>query len=446
MRLRRGTSEILNLSGGSGTIRGCQYLDAAADGEAETVTETIEVVLEGTAAAVLADVETIERWLEEARLYQENETGERVWLEMDLLDTGDWWRSEALRGMVSRGTSMRMLLGGTVKIGAQVTRRNWWETLNEVSVPLSNGNGTNVTTGINVYNASDGVGVSPNVRHNYAHIGADVILGTLPAPAKLEMTSIYTSASNLAYVWVAQNFSSDPANLAHVLEAEAATGGTLIAGGDASGGNYKSVVLNEGAEQTLLTWALSTTLLNAARGQYFGVFMRRSGIDPTAQYRLKILDGTLVVWSGKLATIENGYMAINQLDVAQLPPWLPGKSAARALTLVLSGAKNSAGTLSVSIDYLMLMAVDGYRRFDKVGVGMAINRRLIDDPVDGVYTDNGAGGLLSGDFAAQGGGVWLRPKVAQRLYYLMHGALIGDGPIAWGLKVAVKYRPRRLRL
>lgn len=90
--------------------------------------------------------------------------------------------------------------------------------------------------------------------------------------------------------------------------------------------------------------------------------------------------------------------------------------------------------------------MDSYRQYESIGGGMAQNRRLIDDPTNGTYTDNGADGLKSSDFATLGKGIWLEPKVAQRLYFLMHGSTIGDGPIDRSLSVVVKYRPRRLRL
>ena len=447
MRLRRGTSETLNLSGGSGTILGCTYLDAAADAETEEVTETIEVVLEGTAANVLADERQIERWLEEARRFQEEGNGERVWLEMDVVGSGDWQRSEVLGGMVTRGTSMRMLLGGQIQIGVQVRRRNWWEAYNETSVALSNGNGTNVTTGLAVFNGSDGSGSAPAMRHNYAQIGAGVIGGTIPAPARLELTNTYASSSGLEDIWVGHNFSSDPANLAHVLEAEAATGGTTTASASSSGGYFKLVSVSEGSEQTLLSWALSTTLLSAARGRYFGVMMRRAlGLDTGAQYRLKLKDGASVVWSGGLSLVENANRLINLLDVAQLPPWLPGIGGVRGLTLELSGARIGTGSLSVYVDFLMLMALDSHRQFKRIGAGLDQNRKLIDDPVDGVMTSDSSGGLLSGDFVATGPGIWLVPNVLQRVYFMMHGITVADGPIDRSLSVVVKYRARRLRL
>jgi hypothetical protein len=447
MRLRR-ASETIYLSGGDGsTILGCTYHDTAADGDTEKVTETIDVVLEGAAASVVANVRTIESWLEEAKAYQTGDSDDRIWLEIDLLDTDDWWRSEILSGMVSRSTSMRMLKAGQLLIGVQVTRNNWLEAYAETSVPISNGNGTDVTTGLPVFNCSDGAGASPAIRHNWVGIAANVIQGTIPAPARLELTNSYDSSADLGIVWVGHNWRSDPTNLAHVLEAEAASGGTAVDHAGSSGGQYKSVVVADGSEQTMLTWTLSTNLLNAARGRFFKIFMRRSlGIDTGMLYRLKLLDDTVTVWSGGQALVENSVRTINPIDVVQLPPWLPGQTGVRGMKLVLTGQRASTGSLTVYPDYLMLMALDSYREIALIGMGVEYGRRLIDDPIDGVYADDGSGGLRSGEFTPRGPGIWLKPLAAQRLFFLMHGNTILDGPISRSLSVVVKYRPRRLRL
>ncbi len=55
-----------------------------------------------------------------------------------------------------------------------IKRRNYWEGA-LTAIPLTNSNGADVTSGLNIYNCNDGDGVSPNIRENFADIdGADI--------------------------------------------------------------------------------------------------------------------------------------------------------------------------------------------------------------------------------------------------------------------------------
>ncbi len=441
--------EVLTLSGSSmenRTITGCTYLDTAADEDTEEVTETIEVVLEGTAATVVADIEAIENWLMEAKRYQDEQTGVRVWLEMDLLETGDWWRSEILSGTVSRSTDMRTLLDGQIQIGVHIKRRNYWETKFDNFVPISNANGTNITTGLPVFNGADERGVAPAVVQNWVQIAAGVIRGTLPTPASLELLHVTDTVESLGTIWVGHNWSSDPLNLAHLLEAETGTGGTTVDDSDSSGGKYKSITITAGAEQDLLTWTLSAAFLHAAKGRYFQVYMfRRPAIHNEVLYRLKLMDGTTTVWSSGQTLVKNPGGAIDSLGVIQLPPWLPGFFELRDLTMILTGELTAEGSSTIYPDFFMFMPVDSFRKYSNAAPGLAPGRRLIDDPTNGVYSDNGGGFLLAGGIAAEGPGIWLEPKRIQRLYFLMHGEkALGD--LNWTVSVILRYRPRRLRL
>ena len=69
-----------------------------------------------------------------------------------------------------------------------IDRDPFWESLTLTNVPLTNGNGTDVTTGIRVYNCGDNATVDTSYkRDNWVTIdGANDIVGDMPAPLEVK--------------------------------------------------------------------------------------------------------------------------------------------------------------------------------------------------------------------------------------------------------------------
>lgn len=299
------------------------------------------------------------------------------------------------------------------------------------------------TAGVPVYNHTDDDG-----HGNYVEMQADEVGGDLPAAVRLEMTNTYSSSNRASNLLMAHNVLSDPANLNHVLEAEAASGGTTVTGdGACSGGGRKTLSWAGTAETEVLNWTLSTALLNACRGNYFRLIARFASVpaysDVWVRWRIKF--SLTTIWEGPqmlLSTLFN----LQDMGVLQLPPYLVGAGDIYPLNLVLSAQRNQSGTHNLSLDFVQLSPLDGWRKLSPRGYGLAYGARLVDDGLEGLtYTDGWAAAGKTGHYIGSGERLAVWPNARQRLYFL-HDTMTGSAAIDRLLTVKVFYRPRRLTI
>lgn len=447
MRLTRGATNI-SLSGGYGTIIACTYLQQSAAQEDDENTETVEIVLEGTRANMLADLRLIETWLADAEKNQvERLVNDRIFLEWDIESSGTWYRTEILRGRVERGGVFRHLRLGAVAAGIVITRRNFWEGP-ETQIPLTNGNGTNNTSGLIVFNCNDGSGTSPNKRHNYIEIGSSAVAGTLPTPLRLEMTNQYDIAARLNSLWVSHNVFSDPANFAHMIEAEsAAAGGTTVVHASASGGNVRQFTWSGDTQQLIGRWVLSTDFLNRARGRWFKVLARFTGFPASERLQIKLTfpTGSPLTPVAVSQEVLLNPLPIQDIGTIQLPPWLITASGDLAPVDLALYARKPGGS-SLTIDFLQVTALDSYRLLVPRGYGAAYQVRIADDGIEqSLWTDGWTPAGKTGHYTAVGDYPQLQPGKLQRFYFLMDGSS-NDADIARKISLKAYYRPRRWSL
>lgn len=451
MRLSRGASQI-SLSGGYGSIMACTYLQASTPQDVEETTETVEIVLDGSRSAMLGDIRLIETWLADAERNQaERLVQDRIYLEWDVDDSGNWHRSEILAGSrVERGGAFRWLSAGASLFGLVITRRNFWEG-SETQIPLSNGNGTNNTSGLNVYNCNDGAGSAPNKRNNYADIGAAAVSGVLPAPLRLEMTNQYNNSTPIDKIWIANNVYSDPANFAHMIEAEsAAAGGSNSSASGTSGGQIRTFTWTGDAQVLIGRWVLSTAFLNRARGRWFKVLSRiynTFGGGQRLQAKITFPSGTPTTVVGLSQEVPiDLYASITEIGTLQLPPWLVAASGDLApVDLTLYARKPGGG--SIQLDFLQVTPLDYLRQLIPRGYGASYQVRLVDDGIEGsLWTDGWTPAGKTGHYIALGSPIMVHPGKAQRLVFLQTGMFFNEADIDRVLNVKVFYRPRRWTL
>lgn len=299
------------------------------------------------------------------------------------------------------------------------------------------------TAGVPVSNHTDDDGHS-----NYIEMQASEVTGDLPAPVRLEIVNAYVSSNRANTIYAAQNVLSDPAGLDHILEAEDASGGTTVTGdGACSGGGRKTLSWTGTAEAELLTWTLSTSLLNACRGNYFRLLARfattPSYTDIWAWFRIKF--SLTTIWEGPPLLLSNLF-SLQDLGMVQLPPYLVGAGDLYPLSLVWCVRRATSGTHNLSLDFIQLSPLDGWRRLSPRGYGLASGVRLVDDGIEEqVYTDGWSPAGKTGHYAASGQPLRVWPNARQRIYFL-HDTLTGSAAIDRQLTVKVFYRPRRTTL
>lgn len=434
-------STTVNLMADGRIVLDGYYPEVSEDGS--PVTDRFDVWASGTQAEIQASIAAIELAFEHARQHPNDPDG--CWINYALTATDTTWRSRVLGGVVMHDARLdARMRQGRALLGIAVTRLPYWEGAEEI-VPLSNSNGTDVTTGLTVYNCNDGSGSAPNKRVNYADIGAGVIDGNLPSPAKLIIKNTFAT-HKLFKLWIGHNY-TDPANFVHLLEAENATGATPHSDSGCSGGSEVQATLSTDAKTDLLKWTLPSTLLNAAGGRYVHAVARFSNSIYIRQIRFSArLDWNVTtIWESQAVLPDTDLaICIRDLFAFRLPPWLQSSTGLDAIDLILSAQRTAATSMTLAVDYLMLMPADSFRMLSTAGYGVAQNGRIIDDGMTGeLYRDDGAGTGKVGIVRGLGGPIMLQPGKAQRLYFLAHATLADTASILHTLSIQVVYRPRR---
>ncbi len=405
------------------------------------VTDSFEVLLRGTSS--IDRLRALNRMLEYAR----RSTGPNgVWIHY--APDGTAWRSRIYDGVVSYDEKVHSYYrSNTIKAIITLERDPYWEGP-EQQIPLSNGNGTNNTSGLNVFNANDGVGTPPNRQNNYVEISGSAISGDLPAPVRLEMTNQFNSSARLSEIWISLNVYSNPSTFQHVLEGESAialqSGITNQAVSGYSGGNIKNFSLTIENQTPLVRWELNTAYLNAANKRWFkilAVFASSTHQGIRLQARIMFPVGTILTTVASSQEVLLSNVLIQEIGEIQIPPWLLSSGDLAPVDLVLFGQKS--GTANMQIDFIQISPVDGYRVLIPRGYGAAYGVRIVDDGInEQIYTDGWSGGGRTGHYTAIGKPLRLIPGKTQRIYFLQQGST-GDANITRMLSVKAYYRPRR---
>lgn len=430
----------INLSGDGNYL----YSYMPSPGGTERVTETIEVGMGGsTAAEVLEGIRDVEQALRLTRQYDENYEGKQWYLQFQPNGASEVLESPVYGGRVevNRNALRWQLENKQVSVGIVVERAGWWEGTSDVEVGLTNGNGTSVTGGINVFNCNDGSGISPNIRNNYVEISG--LNGDMPARCKIEMTNMYNSSTRAYNIWVSRNAFSNASSFGHVIEGESASSGGSNAAGSYSGGYTRVFTWSGDAQTNIGWWALSASLLESCGGRWFKVFGALSNIlDPVyVQVKLTFPSGTpLTVLGQDGEVLLDGVHKFAELGTIQLPPWLVDMSDLYPLDLSLYARKSGGGTLG--IDFLYLMPAECFAVFKPKGYGLAYLAKLVYDGINGVvYSDGWSPSGKVAHYMRYGSEIELEPGITQRLYF-EHDSTTGSADIDRKLIVRVWYRAR----
>lgn len=450
LQLVKGATTV-TLSGDGLTIAGCTYTPRTPEdslsvvtsnwrngGEIvaqakRNVTESVSVVLAGSSSAVISQVRAIEALfpVEEA---QRRPASETLYVQYRQEATGDVYRSEVLAGRVEWSSSLFSagLASGAVEITIIWQRRWFWEDAMLRDVPLSNGNGSNVTNGLTIWNHDDG----GTGHDNWVTVNAASVGGVIPAPAQIEMETLQNIW--LHKMCIGHNVQAAPTSLAVMLEGESSVqGGSNSADAYASNGAWRYVSWAAPANGVVIfQWNLSASTLAKMRGNYFRVLARIYSIPSDAYVTVSLRYPTNFLLSTIASTQET------MIQNAYLQDWgllkIPDLTNTVELALVVAIRSATAGTLM--LDFLQLTPVDSWRQWNQIGYGLETGDTYVDDGKQ-AWLQDGAG-LQYPLLIADGNPIMLWPGRDQRLYFLADGS-VKMYP-EWQFKVKVKYRPRRL--
>ncbi len=360
LRLTDGAT-TLTLSG-AGAYLGATYFPTRQAGD-RRISESAVLILEGTESAVRAAVNAVEDMLAQAR------DGETlgiapVYVEFRPTSSGDIRRARVYDGFTnwSQVAAERLLTAALNTVRVVVTWERDGDWLGpEAELPLASATQTERTGGVTVTGAANA---------NYAHITAANVLGTRPAAVRLRITN--SSGGGLAWrtFYVGANAFSAPGSA-----------DLWLLGSEATTGAAKS--WTAGVGHSTLTWLfpLSATLLGQAQGRTFRVLAAFDSLTSTANLRAAVgsyIDSLYV----PLRLGNERAAASKLLDLGEfpIPPggYNSGNSGA-ALAITVRSAYAGSGTLN----FVMLMPTDGYRKLEQVGYTASSGVSIEDDGAEG---------------------------------------------------------------
>jgi len=386
---------------------------------------------------ILADL------LEQARDYQRTRLGKRVFLYEQRSANSPVWRSEIVAGRYRSDASVIEEIGMTGpqrRLTILFTRRYYWEG-DEVALPLTNRNGTAVTTPLSISGHHDAS------NDNFVSLGP--VAGEMPTPPIVKIKNTLDSTNRMREVYLALNSRSLPDTFSHILQGEAAaSGGTTETAAAASGGQYRRFTWSATTETEAISWDLSSSLLNACRGNFFRIMMWLHNSvslgSNVMEVRFDVQFLLSTIYQSRWAAIRTG-KRLQETVSLQLPPYLVGAGDLYPLKLVMFVKAEYAGSKTLDVDFLQLSPLDGWRKLTPKGYGAANGVTLTDDMTTGhVYTEGWATAGKTGHYLSDGPPMMLRPRQAQRLYFLMGG--MSSDTIARTATVQVSYRPRRVAI
>lgn len=403
------------------------------------VEEPIELAFVGAStSAIQSTYNSVQALLLAAARRQAKGVGSRVFLQYQPIGDGTLWRSEILDGDARLGDSAMSTFGSLVmRARLQVQRRPWWEG-SRTAVPLTNGNGSNNTSGLTIKNHDDGNAGDDN----YLGISAGNVGGVLPTPAEIQLTNTNGATIAINSFTIANNI-FDP-SFTHILEGESRLGGYGSVQSAATCSNGQLVRLT-GTGSIQCAWSLSSGLLQASEGRFFNLvariptFATSPGVYCTAM--IKDANNLVTLAMGKEMKLTLGSSYLQILGTLPLPPG--GFNTAYAgQTLFLQFRTTAAET--IEIDYIQLTPSEElcWRQVLAMDTGHVANSIFVDDGIEGL-TYRSVSGAAHPIYDPKGTPVHLFPGVNQRLYVLMDGL---DATIDKSMSAKVWYRPRRLSI
>ncbi len=269
---------------------------------------------------------------------------------------------------------------GSLGVRLVFSRPNYFDS-DEIPLPLSNGNGANLTSGLTLLNHDD----SGSGHDNFFYVSALNLENQLPAPLRIELTNT-TAAGALGDCLVgSQQFDATSGSPQLTDEAESGTGGSTVSDGSCSGGSFQRLVWSNSSWISLLSWSLPASTVSACQGRAYRPILRLANVHAYSDLQLR-----LVVSVGGVSLCEG---APTQAEPSQgyciLPPLrLPSAVLARVLyarphTLSLQAYKPNGSSYTLDLDYLLLLPLDSCSHYQAI-LPLAQNDKLVDDAFSGL--------------------------------------------------------------
>ena len=419
LRITDGTT-TLTLSG-SGTYIGATYFPASQSG-AERIGESVPVILEGTDSAIRTAVQDIQQLLRAAANRDKTLTA-RYFVEFRPVDSGDIFRAELFGGDAnySQVPAERSLYNATSTVRVTVTweRAPKWEGPEE-EMYLSSSSQSERTGGVSL-TINDNAGTP-----NWCGIAAARVKGTQPAPIRLRITNSSGSGATWRNFYIGVNAYSAPGSADLWLLGSEATGGATAS-------------WPAGTGHSALQWLipLNATLLGQTQGRTFRVIGAFTSISATSAIRASVGPYVGGVFDfGRIGMERQNVGGVIDLGEFALPPG--GYNVANAAVALAITARSPSLSGGGTLDFVMLMPTDSYRRLRQNAYSIPNGDSIEDDGIEGgTYWLSGSSRYPT--VRASGAPLMVFPERDQRIY------IMADENAAWnaGRAITVRawYRP-----
>lgn len=230
-------------------------------GKEEVLEERITLILKGTRVEIAAFMAKLEDQLALANRYTNEGVGVAHFLRIKQSEDVGFFSTRILNvHLAPKPNSLAYHSGGSLGVALIFTRPNHFDG-EQIALPLSNVNGTGVTSGLSLSNHND------SAHDNFFCVDGDDVETDLPACIRLEVSNSNASGETKD-MWIGSyqynRFNTLP-QLTY--EGESGSGGTDVNDVDASGGIFKRLSWSTCAWTDLLSWALTSANLTRIQGR-----------------------------------------------------------------------------------------------------------------------------------------------------------------------------------
>lgn len=391
-------------------------MSGGSDGGEETVTDTVEILIYASTPALMqAAKRSLGALLTAAQRRQERQTGARVYVRAQLDSDTVQWQSEIVGGRLElMEDSLAVWANKMFEARLHIKRKPYWEEVNWRAIGLTNGNGSDTTSGITVYTTTDGYGTAPNKCEGYAYWGSDDFSGDLDAALKVELTNAKGSTIQFDTIWLAVNNENDPSGFDHVWEGEdAVSGGSSVSNPADSYGNYRTLTTTTGTMQ----WTITAAQAQDMAGHPFR-FIVAQDLQPTGSgfLQLQIRDsvGNRVLAYGDKVFVSVSSYPVLDMGILFVPP-TPYTADPGACRLVLACSFSTSTTIRIDAIHV-LPAYTARKLYAPTTSDISTTGTVVLDESEGrAYQIEG--GDEQHVWTLQGAPALARPGVAGRLFF-----------------------------
>lgn len=405
----------------------------------ETVKEEMLIVLRGTITEIEAYLFLLEKVSELTRQYNFEGYGIPQYIRIQY-ESGEYWYSKLISfELFNEKSSLSYLAKGSVGIRVELERENFWSG-EEEAIPISNGNGANVTTGLTVLNHND----STYGDDNFAYINALNFPTDLPAPLRIEVKNTFGTGTMKDLIIGSNQYNANEGPLdGLVMEMEAGTGGTPAADANCSGGQYNSLTWSVTTWASLWTKAMVASELSDYRGRIVIPVLRLRAAHGLASIylKLRLLRGTTVIAEYKDSWSKPGYGYIIFQPIKLPPNEMAYELYPVPYTVEVMGLQAGASA-TIQADYLAFIPTESIGQYLAVE-NLAVNDRLIDDAFAQVVYTATAGNQEMITHKAISNGHYLKPGMYGAYVYFFHSDNNDLAQIDRTLSIKIWGRPRK---